>query len=131
LPVATAFNLPPLPPIPAQAETQAAPVEPSASAHFAEAASSDESITPHAPEAIQEHPVEPVIVPVPVVEAVAPVIEEAQQHAPVEAPASLLPTQGDLLSHATTTRPAAPMPAALTEHAPPADASSSKDASQG
>ena len=131
-PAATAFNLPPLPPLPATTESEAVPGDAPVTANLAEAVPAEEPTAPSAAETVQERPAESVVVQTQAVEQPAPTVaeEEVKQPAPAEAVASS-PTQGDLLSHATT-RPASPSPAAVTEDAPPVDtAHPPKDASQG
>jgi ribonuclease E len=127
-PVATAFNLPPLPPIhaPADIEEGSSGEAPSAAQHFRDVVVEPAPAALAADEPVAEPPVEPVAaspsdVPSPTLPAHEPAPGEAQ---------AVRPAQGDLLSHATD-RPAEPLPETGNETPPGSDTQPPKDAAQG
>ncbi|SEI92446.1 Rne/Rng family ribonuclease [Frateuria terrea] len=129
-PVATAFNLPPLPPIPAATEAGQGSAAP------APAAAENLELTIERSPASTPTPAPVDGSPAPITtadaqvrsEASAPADAESEHPAPIAAPLPM-PKQGDLLTQSATLPAAAPSTAA--EPAPPSDEHPPKDAAQG
>lgn len=132
-PTPTAFNLPPLPPIPAATELEES--VPAAASPVAEAPAQEPlpeaPLAVSAPQPVPESPATPLEAAEPTAEAETPArVEARQQPASPEAPAPL-PKQGDLLGQATP-RPGVVPPAETSrEPAPSNDQHPPRDAAQG
>ncbi|UGB47457.1 Rne/Rng family ribonuclease [Frateuria edaphi] len=136
-PTPTAFNLPPLPPIPAATgvdveESVPAPAATPVAAAPVQAPVPEAPLAVSAPEPVEEPPATPVMAAEPATEAETPTREEAgQQPAPSEAPAPApLPKQGDLLGQATPRATVVPPVEAPHEPAPSNDQHPPRDAAQ-
>ncbi|MGN2246936.1 Rne/Rng family ribonuclease [Frateuria sp. GZRR35] len=127
-PAATAFNLPPLPPIPAATEAEEpAPVAmtpeavtPVAAAPMEEPVS-EVPLAASTPEPAQESPIIPVAPAEPAAEPQTPVDTEIEQAPAASESPVPLPKQGDLLAHAPPRSVAAASSAETTQEPAPSD----------